>query len=243
MAGRFGDTTAPVTLGDPRRSARRSLVAWTRSHSRVLVLALPLLALGALAVAPWLRSAVLERIGSVLVAQDPPLTRADAIVIAPDLEEGGILEASDLVRERLATRVAVFAPPLTPIADEFTARGIEYEDRGGRSLRQLDALGVRHAELIRLPVGGSEDAVRLLATWCKRHDLQTVLVVTGTDHSRRLRRLVARSMSDSRTRAYIRASRYSAFNPSNWWQHRGTLDTGIIELQKLVLDIVRHPLS
>jgi hypothetical protein len=41
----------------------------------------------------------------------------------------------------------------------------------------------------------------------------------------------------------VRPARYSQFDPDGWWDTRGGLRTGIVEIQKLVLDVVRHPIS
>ena len=45
------------------------------------------------------------------------------------------------------------------------------------------------------------------------------------------------------THVTVRPSRYSSFDPDRWWETRGGIRTGLIELQKLMLDVVLHPLS
>ena len=44
-------------------------------------------------------------------------------------------------------------------------------------------------------------------------------------------------------RVMVQAERYSGFDPDRWWQTRGGIRTAIIELEKLVLDVVLHPFS
>ena len=39
------------------------------------------------------------------------------------------------------------------------------------------------------------------------------------------------------------SARYSDFDPDRWWQTREGTRTGIIEMQKLLLDVVRYPTS
>jgi hypothetical protein len=41
----------------------------------------------------------------------------------------------------------------------------------------------------------------------------------------------------------VRSARYSAFDPDGWWETRGGIRTEIIELQKLLLDVLLHPIS
>jgi len=50
-------------------------------------------------------------------------------------------------------------------------------------------------------------------------------------------------MRDHSTRVLVHGAHYSPFNPDRWWLSRGSLRTGIIEMEKLMLDFARHPLS
>jgi hypothetical protein len=45
------------------------------------------------------------------------------------------------------------------------------------------------------------------------------------------------------TQVTVRPARYSTFDPDRWWENHGGIRTEIIEPQKLLLDIVLHPLS
>ena len=67
--------------------------------------------------------------------------------------------------------------------------------------------------------------------------------MTTRDRSRRLQRVLDREMKGHPTRVTVRASRYSSFDPDRWWQTRGGVRTLLVELQRLVLDFVRHPAS
>jgi hypothetical protein len=40
----------------------------------------------------------------------------------------------------------------------------------------------------------------------------------------------------------VRYARYSEFDPDSWWQTRGGQRTQAVESQKLLMDILRHPL-
>lgn len=202
-----------------------------------------MVALGAaIAAVPAVRRPILRAAGHALVAEDP-VRPADVVVLASDALGAGSLEVADLVRSGVATRAAVFAELTNPVVDrEFARRGIPYEDAAARSVRQLEALGVDAVEIVPVPVAGTEDQARVLPAWCDERGFRSVVVVTETDHSRRLRRALRRSMKGHRTAIAVRASRYSEFDPDRWWQTRSGARTGIVELQKLLLDVVRHPL-
>jgi hypothetical protein len=45
------------------------------------------------------------------------------------------------------------------------------------------------------------------------------------------------------TRVMVQPARYSIFDRDRWWETRDGVRTEIVELQKLVLEIVLHPLS
>ena len=197
------------------------------------------------AAAPSLRNPILRTAGQALIAEDP-LGPADIVVVSTGADGAGVLEAADLVEEGVAPRVAVFADPPDPVVDrEFLRRGAPYEDAAARSVRQLEALGVAESAIEKIPraVAGTEDEGRALPGWCRERRFRSVVVVTTADHSRRLRRLLRRSMQGEATRVGVRASRYSPFDPDRWWSTREGVRTGIVELQKLAFDVVRHPLS
>jgi hypothetical protein len=185
---------------------------------------------------------ILRAAGGALVAGDA-LEPVDIIVLAADSGPAGVLEAADLVQAGVAPRVAVFGDPPDPADREFLRRGVPYEDVAERSVRQLKSLGVARVELIPRAVAGSEDEAHVLPEWCEQNRFQSVLVVSTADHSRRLRRLLRRSMAGRSTRVAVHPTRYSRFDPDNWWETRDGIRTQVIELQKLLLDIARHPIS
>ena len=83
----------------------------------------------------------------------------------------------------------------------------------------------------------------MLPDWCDQHRFRSIVVVTTSDHSRRLRRVLHRAMEGHRTRVMVRFAHYSQFDPDRWWQARAGIRTGIIELQQLLLDLARYPIS
>jgi hypothetical protein len=206
------------------------------------LLVITVLAVASVAV-PVLRTPILRAAGGALVVDDA-LGSADIIVVATGADGAGVLEAADLVHSGVAPRVAVFADPPDPVVDrEFLRRGVPYEDEAARSVRQLRALGVQAIEQIPRAVAGTEDEGRTLPEWCDQHRFRAVVVVTTSDHSRRLRRLLRRSMKGHQTAVTVRRARYSQFDPDRWWGTREGMRTGLVELQKLLLDVARHPIS
>lgn len=190
---------------------------------------------------PPTRTAILRAAGWALVV-DEPIGPADMVVVAVDADGAGVLEAADLVHSGIATRVAVFADPPDTTDQEFIRRGIAYEDAAARSTRQLRSLGVTLIDHIPR-VSGTEAEAQVLPLWCDHHGFRSLVMVSTRDHSRRLFRVLRRSMKGHDTKVIVRVARFSAFDPDRWWESRGGIRTGIIELQKLLLDIILHPIS
>jgi len=187
-----------------------------------------------------IRVPILRAAGQALVLNEP-VELADIIVVATEAGGAGVLEAADLVHSNVATRVAVFADPPDVVDREFIRRGIAYEDAAARSERQLRSLGVTAIEQIPRAVAGTGAEGQVLPEWCDKNKFSSVIVVSTSDHSRRLCRVLHRSMKGHQTRVTVQPSHYSKFDPDRWWTTREGIRTGIVELQKLLLDVIRHP--
>ena len=189
-----------------------------------------------------IREPVLRAAGWTLVVSEP-VAPADVIVLSLYSGGAGALEVADLVQSGISKRVAVFMDPRSLEDREFIRRGLRYEDEGARQIRQLASLGV--ADVVGIPTieAGSEGEGQALPQWCDEHQLQSIVFVTDGDHSRRVRRVLDRTMKGHSTRVTVQAARYSNFDPDRWWETRDGARTAIIELQKLLLDFVLHPMS
>lgn len=210
--------------------------------ARRVFLFVVLLALAAMVGVAPVREAALRAAGGALVAEDP-LGPADIIVIPEWAGGAGALGAADLFHSGMAKRVAVLAGSLLPEEREFTRRGVGYEDEVTRMAQRIVSLGVPAPERISGRASGTEAEGEVLADWCDRNQFTSVVVVSSPDHSRRLQRVLRRSMQGRRTRVSVRSTPYSAFDPNDWWTNRNGLRIGLIELEKLMLDVARYPLS
>jgi hypothetical protein len=218
---------------------RRSIFG--RPWWAIVLAALALAALAIVAIRP-IREPVLRAAGWALVVGAEPVGPADMIVVTLDSDGAGALEAADLVKRGVSKRVAVFTDPPSAEDFEFIRRGLPYEDASARQIRQLKMLGVTDVEKISRVTGtGSEGEV--LSQWCDEQHLRSIVVVATKDHSRRLRRVLDRDMKGHPTKVSVRAARYSDFDPDRWWKTRGGARIQIVELEKLLLDFVLHPLS
>src|ERR1700730_3141396 len=206
------------------------------------ILGVVALGAAALVAVPGVGEPVLRAAGWALVVNEP-FAPVDIIVISINSGGAGALEAADLVRSRIATRVAVFSDPPRGEDHEFIRRGVPYEDAGATQIRQLRWLGVTDVVQIPRTDVGTEGEGQVLPPWCDRHQFRSIVFVAARDHSRRMRRVLDRVMKGHPTRAMVQPARYSSFDPDRWWQTRSGIRTEIFELQKLVFEAVLHPMS
>ena len=206
------------------------------------ILAVVSLASAVIVSVPAIRVPTLRAAGWALVVNES-VEPADIVVVAVNADGAGALEAADLVHMGIAPRAAVFADPPDSVDQEFIRRGIPYEDSAARTTRQLESLGVKAIEQIPRTFSGTEAEGEVLPDWCHQRQFRAVVVVSTPDHSRRLYRVLHRAMKGHQTKVIVRVTRHSAFDPDRWWETRGGTRTAIIELQKLLLDVLLHPIS
>jgi hypothetical protein len=190
------------------------------------------------------RRALLRGLGTALFVDDP-IERSDAIILPQWAGRAGAIEAADLVHGGVSDRVVVLAEAQPGADEELARRGVHTNSAAQNLVQLLAALGVTRVEPLSEPANGTEAEGRLLPQFCETHDLHAIVVVSTSDHSRRIRRVLHRSMKEAgvNTQVRIRSARFSSFKPDGWWETRDGTRTEIEELEKLILDVARHPIS
>ena len=212
-----------------------------RKRRTLQAVAVVLVTLAVVAVIPGVRTRVMRAAGWALVAEDP-LERADIIVVPRWTGEAGALEAAELVRAGIAPRAAVLVGPQTGSTAELIRRGAvaPSEDWITRLTRTL---GVKAVEEIPNRVNGTEAEGEILPDWCDRNGFTAVVIVSTSDHSRRVRRVLSRTTKGHGVKIMVRRARYSDFDPDRWWQTRDGIRTEVVELEKLLFDVIAHPIT
>ena len=155
-----------------------------RRWGSILLVGLALVA-GIIVAVPSIQQTVLRAAGSALVTNEP-IALADIIVVSTNSAGAGALEAADLVKSGIATRVAVFTDPPSGEDLEFIRRGLPYDDAGARQIRQLNSLGVTDVEQIPRAEAGTEGEGQVLPAWCEQHGFRSIVFVVAKDHSHRI---------------------------------------------------------
>jgi len=212
-----------------------------RARWALILTVVALVAAGVVAV-PSVREPVLRAAGWALVVNGP-VAPADIIVLSLDSGGAGALEAADLVQSGIATRVAVYADPPSGEDHEFIRRGLPYEDAAARQIDQLKWLGV--TDVVQIPRADAEpeSVVEVLPAWCDQHRFRSIVFVANREYSRWLQRVLDRVMKGHSTRITVQPSRYSGFDPDQWWKTRTGVRIAIVELQRLVLEVLLHQIS
>jgi hypothetical protein len=210
-----------------------------KSRLRTLTLAAAVIALVA---GSAFRGPLLSVFGRALVV-DETLELSDVVVVPEWTQAAGALEASDLVHQGIASRVVVLLDRPDAAETELVRRGVRSPTQASSLVNLLRQLQVAQVESLADSGNGTQEESLTLPQWCDQHQWRTITVVSLTDHSRRLRRLLRRSMRGHATRVIVRTSRYSSFDPNGWWRTRGGIRTQVQESQKLLLDIALHPFS
>jgi uncharacterized SAM-binding protein YcdF (DUF218 family) len=212
-----------------------------RPRTIILICAVSCAILAALALSlPGVRHKLLRAAGWALVANDAKRP-VDVIVVGVDDYGAGALEAADLVKEGVATRVAVFEDAPDSTDREFMKRGVPHYDAAALAVQQLNALGITSVTVIPRTASGTNEEATLLPKWCSENGYHSMLMVTSADHSYRVRRILQRAMRGSGIDITVRSSRYSKFDPDGWWHSRMGVRTELVEAEKLLLDLVTHP--
>jgi uncharacterized SAM-binding protein YcdF (DUF218 family) len=182
----------------------------------------------------------LRSIGRGLVTTDP-LQRANVVAITPESGIAGELEAVMLLESGAISRIIVMAPSGGRIERELKGRGLNVDEMHLRRLRDLGVPPDR-LTLLRAGEGGTQDVATTLADWSRGRETEPVLLITGAAHARRVGRVVRRHWPGPGPPPAVRIARLDSFHPDRWWRSRGSLRQGLVEIQKLALDYVQHPL-
>lgn len=176
------------------------------------------------------------------MATEPRLQRADIAAVTPESGVAGELEALELLESATVSRIVVLAAAKDRLDREMERRGLNLDALQLQRLRDLGA-PMDRTTLVRAGEGGTQGVAMTLADWPADAPSGRMLVITGAAHARRVSRVIRRYWRGPEDPPAVRISRFDTFEAERWWQERRSLRQGLVEIQKLVLDYVRHPLN
>jgi hypothetical protein len=197
-----------------------------------------LAAVAAMAIAP-IRRAALVGIGRHLTASDAP-GPADLVVMDIDSGFAGAIKVGDLYRQHAPSVVGLLAPRQTAIDEALRSRRIVLPNVMFDVLLQL---GIPKHVIAQIPAGegGTTETTEALAGWSRANPSARLVVVVAPSHGRRYRRALLRAWPAGHPAPRVVITQYSLFRVEDWWQSRTTAREGLVEIEKLGLDYLRHP--
>lgn len=172
-------------------------------------------------VAAWVEHAVVLGALGGLVVEETPLARADLVVVMSNLPRVAA-EAAAIVKAGYAPRVALF--PALPRPDDEVLRklAIDVMSPHDVAVRVLQASGVlaQRVDLLPHAPDGTNEAVREIARYARRHGITRIIAVAERSHTRRTARLLRRELAENAL-VMVRSAPRDDFRPDAWWQDRG----------------------
>ena len=215
----------------------------TPRRQRVVRWGITVVVAGAVAALAWqARAPGLAAAGHWLYKEDV-IARADLVAVLSGNPAAAWLEAADSAREFPQARVAIFEADPPSIEQEFARRGASFPFSAALEKDTLVSLGIAPGRIVLLPSGegGTNAELGALKAWLAAHPVSAPVVITAWHHSARARRILRREFPEPAGRPAVRVSRFERDLPAGWWRERSALREGLIEMQKLGLDVVRHP--
>jgi hypothetical protein len=187
---------------------------------------------------PQVRRSVLGGVGRYLAESDAP-GEADLLAVDGESTFAGAIKTSDLYRAHPSPAVAVFVLRKNAIDNALRERRVVLPDIGD----VLEQLGVPRHAIARFPVDdvGTTETTGALTGWSRANPTGRVVVVVGPSHGRRYRRALRRLWPQGHPEPRVVVTQYALFRADDWWQSRTTVREGLVEIEKLGLDYLRHP--
>lgn len=222
----------------PSRPVSRSEARASRLRRFLLAGSALLLVVAAL---PHSRAAALGAVGRWLAYEDSPRT-PDVVAVLSGGGAATVLEAVDLAVQSSGARVVLFESVAPAMAVAFRARGVAPLSEASYVSQVMTVLGVPHDRMVTIPLeaGGTSLELQAFRSWLDGQVVQQPVIVSAWHHSHRVARVARRIFAPGRIPAVV-IPRDQRDVPGTWWRTRDGLRVGIVESQKLLLDVVSHP--
>lgn len=178
-----------------------------------------------------------RKLGSWLVKSDDPV-HADAMVLLMGSFSERVLQTADLYAAQVAGEVWIVEEGMGANRT-LEERGVEIISNSTQARSALATLGIPSDRISILP--GDATSTRMEALACRdflftQPEIDTLLLVTSTDHSRRALKIFEAAFSslDRPLVLLCSASEYSNFNAEQWWKSRDDIQEVIMEYLKLL---------
>jgi uncharacterized SAM-binding protein YcdF (DUF218 family) len=174
--------------------------------------------------------------GKWLVKNDNPV-HADALVILMGSIPDRVLEATDLYKAGLTDRVVIVEESMGAYR-ELEARGAHIISNTQQCRNAAIALGIPEESIVVLPGDArstQQEAIIVREFLKARPAIDTILLVTSADHTRRATMIFEKAFKKSGMQivVYSCPSKYSNFKGKGWWKRKESIQVVLFESIKI----------
>lgn len=181
------------------------------------------------------KAPMLAAVGRFLIISHP-LEKADMVVCLGGSPVDRGLESAELVKEGYAPRIFISREEPPEALDILHSRGVDFPEGRQLTYEMLEALGLSLESLIVSdePVSSTAEEAAHVRTVSLGEGFSRLIVVTSPQHSRRAWMAFRHVFKDSGVSVSIRPSRFSAFEPENWWKKHRYARQVVLEYMKIL---------
>jgi uncharacterized SAM-binding protein YcdF (DUF218 family) len=180
------------------------------------------------------REPMLAAVGRFLIVSHP-LERADLVVCLGGSPVDRGLEAAELVEEGYAPRILISREDPPDAIESLRSRGVAFPESHELTYDMLIALGLPPESLIvpDEPASSTAEEAEQVQRLAIAEGFSNLVVVTSPQHSRRAW-IAFRPMLDHGISVKVRPSRFSGFEPENWWKTHRYARQVVLEYMKIL---------
>jgi len=165
------------------------------------------------------KNAILKAIGWYLVAEDPLVETTHFVVLGGNSQERG--RAACMVHQHFPKAKFICTGGNEP--SQLAAIGI-HTFEATLTKEKLINCGVNPLLVEAIDQGtSSQEEAAIIKSYCLEHGLESITIISGQYHLRRLRMTYDEVFSDTPIQVYFHAAIEKDFNPDTWWHSESGL--------------------
>lgn len=189
----------------------------------------------------YFHTPILTHLGKYLIVSHSP-AKSDLIVCLSggNVERG--LAAADAYNQGFAEQIFIAKEVLPDGYRLLREKGLNYPDSLDLFLMIVEGLGVPRSAVLtsELPVESTLEEAEVIKKFVTEKGLGSFMIITSPTHTRRAWLTFRKFFKESDVRILMVPSRYSEFNPEDWWKKRKYVREVIIEYQKLIFYALKY---
>ena len=183
----------------------------------------------------YFHASILTTVGKYLIVEHPPEKSDLLVCLAGENIERGLATA-DAYKDGLAPRIFIAKEELPDGYTLLSDKDISYPESIDLMIMLLHGLGVPESAIITsdVRINSTFDEARLVRKEAERRGIRSLIILTSPIHTRRAWLTYRKVFENTDIRIFILPSKYSGFNPEDWWKKRKYIRQVIVEYEKLI---------